>query len=358
MIEAYVKKINSNLASLLTDINKRYRLNLISDSLFQYSKEFVLRPGKRIRPLLFILAYKGYKNNTSTDSKNLYRCAASIELLHDFMLIHDDVIDNSDLRRGKPTLHRLFEHKIKTSQDPHIGKSLAIVAGDILFAVAIEAFLAIKEDMSRKELALKKLVETAAYTGCGEFLDVIFGHKKINTFSEEMVFLNYTLKTAKYTFECPLLMGALLAGASKNDLKNISTLGICAGQAFQIYDDILDLFSTEEIIGKPILTDLAESKKTLLVLKAYNNLKGKDKKLFTAIMEKNNKTNEDLEDFKKLIVKSGAYNSVLEKLKSLQKAAHQACQRLKMESRHKKAIEGVIAKLSPSQMPLSLGKPA
>ncbi|MFH1691309.1 MAG: polyprenyl synthetase family protein [Candidatus Omnitrophota bacterium] len=338
----------------MTDVNKRYRLNLISDNLFHFSKEFVLRPGKRIRPLLFILAYKGYKGKKSKDPKNLYRCAASIELLHDFMLIHDDVIDNSDLRRGKPTLHRLFEHKIKTSQDPHIGKSLAIVAGDILFSVAIEAFLTIKENMARKELALKKLVETAAYTGCGEFLDVIFGHKKINTFSEEMVFLNYTLKTAKYTFECPLLMGALLAGAGKNDLKNISTLGICAGQAFQIYDDILDLFSTQEIIGKPILTDLAESKKTLLVLKAYNTLKGKDKKLFVTILEKSNKTNADLESFRKLIIKSGSYNFVLKKLTSLQKKAHQACQRLKMEPQHKKAIEDVIAKLSPTQMPLNL----
>lgn len=357
MLDAYVKKINTHLETLLTDINRRYRLNLISDSLLRYSKEFVLRPGKRIRPLLFILAYQGYKKNKGKDPEGLFRCAASIELLHDFMLIHDDVIDNSDLRRGKPTLHRLFDQKIKPTQDANIGKSLSIVAGDILFATAIEAFLCIKENMARKETALKKLVETAAYTGAGEFLDVIFGHKDIDALSEKMIFLNYTLKTAKYTFECPLLMGAILAGAGKNELKNLSILGISAGQAFQIYDDLLDLFSTEEIIGKPILTDLAESKKTLLVFKAYRSLHGKDKKLFVAIMKKHQKTLADLELFRKLIVKSGSYKTVLKTLTSLQKKAHTACRGLTMEPRHKKAIEDVITKLSPSHMPLNIKMP-
>lgn len=357
MLEAYLKKINSHLEALLTDINKRYRLNLVSDSLFSYSKEFVMRPGKRIRPLLFILAYQGYKNKKIADTEGLFRSAASIELLHDFMLIHDDVIDNSDLRRGKPTLHRLFDKKIKTSQNAEIGKSLAIVAGDILFAVAIEAFLSIKEDMLRKELALKKLVETAAYTGAGEFLDVIFGYKDIDAFSEEMIFLNYTLKTAKYTFECPLLMGAILAGTDKKELKNLSVLGISAGQAFQIYDDLLDLFSTEEIIGKPILTDLAESKKTLLVFKAYRNLKKQDKKTFKEIMAKEKKTLSDLELFRKLIIKSGSYQEVLKKLTSLQKTAHETACCLTMEAKHKKAIEEVITKLSPINMPLNLKDP-
>ncbi len=357
MLEAYIKKINVNLEALLTDINKRYRLNLVSDSLFYYSKEFVLRPGKRIRPLLFILAYHGYRHKKLTDPKGLFRCAASIELLHDFMLIHDDVIDNSDLRRGKPTLHRLFDKNIKSSPNADIGKSLAIVAGDILFAVAIEAFLSIKEDMARKETALKKLVETAAYTGAGEFLDVTFGHKSIDALSEDMIFLNYTLKTAKYTFECPLLMGAILAGAGKNDLKNLSILGISAGQAFQIYDDLLDLFSTEEVIGKPILTDLAESKKTLLVFKAYRGLHGKDKKLFMAIMEKDKKTLADLKLFRELIIKSGSHETVLKRLSELQKTAQAACRRLTMDPQHKKMVEDVIAKLSPSRMPLNLNTP-
>lgn len=357
MINAYLKEINKNLKSLLTDINKRYQLNLISDNLLRYSKEFVLRPGKRIRPLLFTLAYKGYCGKKSKNSKGLYTCAASIELLHDFMLIHDDVIDNSDLRRGKPTLHKIFDRHIKIHGDINIGPSLAIVAGDILFAVAIEAFLSIKEDMARKEQALKKLVETAAYTGAGEFLDVIFGYKNIDALSEKMIFLNYTLKTAKYTFECPLLMGAILAGADKTNLKNISILGISAGQAFQIYDDILDLFAAQEVIGKPVLTDLTESKKTLLVFNAYKNLKNKEKKIFKTILEKKKKTRADLEFFRQLIIKSGAYEATLKKMASLQETARLACRRLTMESQHKKAIEDIITKLSPSQMPLNLKTP-
>ena len=243
MISTFIKKINVGLKEIFEDANRRYRLRLVSDDLFRSSKEFVLRKGKRIRPLLFVLSYKGYTPRRSYGESRLFKSAASIELLHDYMLIHDDVIDNSDLRRGKPTLHKMFDRRVKTPDNKKIGTSLAIVAGDIVFALAIEAFLFVQENMDRKEKALKQLVETAAYTGAGEFIDIVFGHKAIDRLSEKDIFLNYTLKTAKYTFECPLLMGAILAGAKSRELKKLSRLGLLAGKAFQIYDDFLDLFA-------------------------------------------------------------------------------------------------------------------
>ncbi|MFH0876785.1 MAG: polyprenyl synthetase family protein, partial [Candidatus Omnitrophota bacterium] len=269
MIEAYLKKINQGLADLLTDVNRRYGLSRISPQLARYSKEFVLRKGKRIRPLLFVFGYEGYTCRPTADIRGLFTSAASIELLHDFMLIHDDVIDKSALRRGKPTLHKLFDQKIRLADHAKIGPELAIVAGDILFAVAIEALLAIRENPERKELALRKLVATAAHTGAGEFIDVVFGHQRLEDLTEKDVFLTYTLKTAKFTVECPLVMGALLAGAKRQEIGRLSSLGIAAGQAFQLYDDFLDLFASQKIIGKPVLSDLVEAKKTLMVIKAY-----------------------------------------------------------------------------------------
>ncbi|HQP92119.1 MAG TPA: polyprenyl synthetase family protein, partial [Candidatus Omnitrophota bacterium] len=211
MIENYIKNINDNLELVLKDANKRYRIKMASDILFEFNKEFVMRPGKRIRPLLYILSYKGYCGKKASPERALFESAAAIELLHDYMLIHDDVIDNSDLRRGKPTLHKMFDKKIRLEAGQKIGTSLAIVSGDILFALGIESFLKVKEDPARKEKALIKLIETAAYTGAGEFIDVVSGFKDIRELSEKDVFLIYTLKTAKYTFECPLLMGAILA---------------------------------------------------------------------------------------------------------------------------------------------------
>ncbi len=353
-METLVRQINEAIRSLFDDVNSRYHLKSTCPPLFNCCREFVLRPGKRVRPLLFVLAYLGYSRRAVRAKSRLFTAAASIELLHDFMLIHDDVIDNSDLRRGKPTLHRMFDKTIRLSDGSSIGAALAIAAGDIVFALAIESFLAINEDFPRKERALKKLIETAAHTGTGEFIDIVYGHKKIEEMREKDIALTYILKTARYTFECPMLMGAILAGAKATELKKISLLGLSAGQAFQIYDDFLDLFATEDVIGKPVLTDLNESKKTLLVYKAYRALKGRDKETFRGILEKNVKTMADLARFKELIVASGAYGECLAEMTSLQEKAVSLCRGLSMKKEFREDLEILITKLSPGAMPIKL----
>ncbi len=354
MIEGYLKKIDAGIRRVLNEANRRYRLRQVSDHLFAFTREFVLRKGKRIRPLLFVLSYKGYAAKPTRDEDSLFTSAASIELLHDYMLIHDDVIDNSSLRRGKPTLHKMFDHKLCLPNHVHIGKELAIVTGDILFALAIASLTSVKENLRRKEETLRKLTETAAYTGAGEFIDIVSGHEKIDDLTEDRIFLNYTLKTARYTFECPLLMGAILAGAPASEQNKLSRLGLAAGQAFQIYDDMLDLFATQDVIGKPVLTDLSESKKTLLVFKAYRNLRGKSRLHLRRILEKNNKTLADLDALRRLIVASGSYACCLEIMNKLQKKAGRLCEKLKMKKAYRKALQSVIEKLSPSRMPLEL----
>lgn len=354
MIERYLNKINAGIRRVLDEANRHYRLRQVSDHLFSFSREFVLRKGKRIRPLLFVLSYKGYAAKPTRDEDSLFTSAASIELLHDYMLIHDDVIDNSSLRRGKPTLHKMFDHKLRLPDRAKIGKDLAIVAGDILFALAIASLTTVKENRRRKEETLRKLAETAAYTGAGEFIDIVSGHENIDDLTEDRIFLNYTLKTARYTFECPLLMGAILAGAPASEQNKLSRLGLAAGQAFQIYDDMLDLFATQDVIGKPVLTDLNESKKTLLVFMAYRNLRGKSRVQLRQILEKNNKTLADLDALRHLIVASGSYASCLDRMKKLQKKAMCLCDELKMKKAHKKALRSVIEKLSPARMPVEL----
>ncbi|MDD5019434.1 MAG: polyprenyl synthetase family protein [Candidatus Omnitrophica bacterium] len=354
MIERYLNKINAGIRDVLDRANRHYRLRQVSDHLFAFSREFVLRKGKRIRPLLFVLSYRGYAAKPARDERSLFISAASIELLHDYMLIHDDVIDNSDLRRGKPTLHKMFDSKLRFADGARIGAHLAIVAGDILFALAIESFMAVKEDPRRKEETLKKLAETAAYTGAGEFIDIVSGHERIDQLTEDRIFLNYTLKTARYTFECPLLMGAILAGAAKREKNKLSRLGLAAGQAFQLYDDMLDLFATQDVIGKPILSDLNESKKTLLVFRAHKKLGGGGRKTLRMILEKKHKTLADLKSLRRLIVESGSYTSCFNIMNALQKEAMCLTLELDMKPSHKTALRSIIEKLSPARMPLDL----
>jgi len=353
-MERYVRRINKALKRLFRDIDRRYRLRKISPVLFDACRDFVLRPGKRIRPVLFLLAYEGYAKKRRTPTPGLFAASAAIELLHDYMLIHDDVIDRSATRRGEPTLHRVFDKNVRTASGAAIGASLAVVAGDILFALAIEAFLAVREDPRRKETALRHLVATAAYTGAGEFIDIVLGHARLAALRKKDIALTYIYKTAKYTFECPLLMGATLAGAAPSEQRKLSRLGLAAGVAFQIYDDFLDTFGTEELIGKPVLTDLAESKKTLLAYAAWRRLKGADKRRFQAVFEKKKKTTRDLKTFKDLVIASGAYAFCQGRMRHLQREALDIYKSLAIKKRERLLLGALIERLSPAKMPLTL----
>ena len=261
LIEQIRKNIDKSLVSFLGTVKKDYKLHLVSPLLFESIREFTLREGKRLRPLLLILTYKGYAPLSQKITRNLYNASTCMEFLHNFMLIHDDIIDRSNLRRSKPTMHKILAHTVKTRNPDKLGVDLGIIAGDIVYALAIDAFLSIHEPSQRKERALKYFIQTAAFTAMGEFIDTVSGVKPVKDVDEKEVYLNYTLKTARYTFDCPMVTGAILAGADDKEIQKISRFGILIGQAFQIQDDIIGIYETEANIGKSILSDFRKAKK-------------------------------------------------------------------------------------------------
>jgi len=294
MIERIRKNIDKSLVSFLDTVKKDYKLHLVSPLLFKSIREFTLREGKRIRPLLLILTYKAYVPLSKKISRKLYNASTCMEFLHNFMLIHDDIIDRSNLRRGKLTMHKILAHTVKNQNPDRLGIDLGIIAGDIVYALAIDAFLSIDAPAQRKEQALKYFIQTAAFTAMGEFIDTVSGVKPVTDVDEKEVFLNYTLKTARYTFDCPMVTGAILAGAKPPEIKKISRFGILIGQAFQIQDDIIGIFETEANIGKSILSDLEEGKKTILVVHAFRTLGSHARAEFLKIFAKKTKTLKDL----------------------------------------------------------------
>ena len=151
MIDILKANIDRSLATFMDRVKKDYKFHLVNPILYESIREFSLRKGKRIRPLLLILSYMGYSDKNKRISSSLYRASTCIELLHNFMLIHDDIIDRSSLRRGKPTLHKLLGKTVKATDREKLGYDLGIIAGDIVYALAIDAFLSIKEDPERKE---------------------------------------------------------------------------------------------------------------------------------------------------------------------------------------------------------------
>lgn len=353
MIENAKKQIEKNLALFMDRIKRDYKLHLVNPILYESIREFVLRKGKRIRPLLLVLSYKGYcspphRGAYSAKKRNfasLYQASTCIELLHNFMLIHDDIIDRSNLRRGKPTLHRLLGRIVKTADQEKLGYDLGIIAGDIVYALAIDAFLAINEAPQRKERALKYFIQTAAFTAMGEFIDTLHGVEKINRVKEENVFLNYTLKTARYTFDCPLVVGAILAGAPEGDIEKLCQLGVLVGQAFQVQDDIIGIFDTQKNIGKSILSDLAESKKTLLVCHAYQTLRGQAKKRFMKHFTKPKKTYQDLVAIRKIFLETGSLRYSLGEIEKRVNKTLGLLDNLKMRQPYKGVIQDAILKL-------------
>src|SRR3989338_1698179 len=341
-IERIKKRIDISLKTSLRKIRREYKLHLVNPILFESIKDFTLRKGKRIRPLLLILSYRGYSKKNPAASSSLYNASTCMELLHNFMLIHDDIIDRSNLRRGKPTLHRLLRKAAKTNDQEKLGYDLSIIAGDIVYALAIDAFLSIREAPQRKEQALKYFVKTAAFTAMGEFIDILQGVENIRKITEKDIFLNYTLKTARYTFECPLVIGAILAGAGRDDIRRLSRLGVFIGQAFQIQDDILGIFGSQKSIGKSILSDIAEFKKTLLVYRAYNQLGVKKRKNFLKYFSADPKSYRELVAIRKIFLSAKSLHYSLNKIKFLLNKSDSLINELCIKEPYRKLIRKAL----------------
>lgn len=343
MIDNIKNRIEKELPTFIKDLDKSYSLGKLSPILFQNIKEFVLRKGKRVRPLLFVIGYLGFSRKEPT---NLYRSALSLELLHDFMLVHDDIIDKSELRRGKPAMHTMFNSYLKKFKNPKFsGEDLAIVTGDIMYALGLQAFLSIDEKKERKELALRKLIDAAIYTGSGEFIELLYGATDINKITKHDIYKIYDFKTAYYTFSFPLTMGATLAGAKESEIINLFQYGAYLGRAFQVKDDIISMFSTEDKIGKSILADLQEAKKTVLIWYAYNNAKNDDKARIHRILSKKNVTRLDLEAMRVITKKSGALEYAKKEIASLIKEATYMLNGSKISSESKKLLYSYCQKI-------------
>ena len=333
MLYQIKKRIDGQLSQFLKNANNSYSLKAISPLLFKSITDFILRDGKRIRPALFIIGYEGFSKKIAP---GLYQSALSVELLHDFFLIHDDIIDKSDTRRGKLSLHKVFDKFLAKHKNIKFnGQDLAIVAADIIYALAIKAFLSIKEDPLLKEIALQRFIKAAVHTGCGEFIELLSGIKKIEEITKKDIYEIYDYKTAHYTFASPLSMGAILAGASKGQIKKLSEFSLYLGRAFQIKDDTLSMFFDEKKIGKSALSDLQESKKTLLIWYAYNHTNKKNKFLIKSILNKKKVTKADLLKIRGIAKESGALDYTQREINDLTQKAKTIISSIKMKARYK-----------------------
>jgi geranylgeranyl diphosphate synthase type I len=266
-------------------------------------KEFNLRGGKRIRP---ILVYYGYLAAGGKDKKAILDTSIFIELLHNYILIHDDIIDRDEFRRGKPTIHYKYQDIYKKiSKDfRNLGISAGIIAGDLTSVFGYEILTGSKFPEKYKIKAINRLSQILTDVGSGQILDVFLGISRQLRRDEIFKILEY--KTARYTIEGPLHLGAILAGADKRVLKKLSDYAIPLGIAFQIQDDILGTFGDEKKLGKPVGSDLREGKQTLLIFEARKSANKKEKQIIEQALGNPKLTKKQLEKVRKIIIKTGS----------------------------------------------------
>ncbi|MDD5196219.1 MAG: polyprenyl synthetase family protein [Candidatus Omnitrophica bacterium] len=336
-------RIERELSLFIRDLNRNYSLSKLSPALFSNIKEFLSRGGKRIRPIFFCIGYLGFAKKAPP---GLYRSALSLELLHDFMLVHDDIIDKSAMRRGKPSMHVLLNKYLKHAKNLKFkGDDLAIAIGDVMYAMALDAFLAVRERPERKDLALKKLISAALYTGSGEFIELLLGIKPIEKISKNDIYKIYAYKTANYTFASPLAMGAVLAGVKDSQIKKLFDYGMHLGCAFQIKDDIIGTFGESKEIGKSNLTDIKEAKRTLLVWHAYNHCDRKGKAAIKKVFSGKKTGKKELLKIRRLLSATGSLDYARGEIKNLLLQSERIITALKMRKDYRKALVNFSRKI-------------
>jgi geranylgeranyl diphosphate synthase type I len=261
-------------------------------------REFTLRGGKRIRPLFMLL---GYWLNSDIDREAI-RASISLELMQSYLLIHDDIIDQSDLRRGGPTFHKLFKY------DDRINEGIAIVSADLADAFSHEALLSSHFPPDSLNRAMNIMAETIELTGVGQLMDIVLPLGNEMTIDD--VTAIHKLKTAQYTVNGPMKMGAVLSGYS--NMEKIDSYGISLGIAFQIQDDILGMFGDEKVLGKSVKSDFEEGKKTHLILYTYQLAGEREKEFIRRNLGRKHISDEDFEKVREIIEKSGALDKTRE----------------------------------------------
>ncbi len=266
------ERIDLFLTASMADARRRHVGNSHLFPLYEQLEQFVLRGGKRLRPRLCLASFRILSDSEDSPAKAVWRIAASLEIFHAFMLIHDDLIDSSRLRRDQATLHetiRLGHDRPESAEAHKFGYDLGLVGGDLLFSIGMRM-------VSRANLdpmvapGVQRLVSDMLFeTGLGEALDVLYDDCPLERITEEQIFEAYLLKTARYSISGPLLLGATLAAAPKGVGRALARFGDLLGLAYQIRND-LDALSIDPGTGDH--PDLDGGKRTLVLWTAHRLL--------------------------------------------------------------------------------------
>lgn len=273
--------------------------------------------GKLLRPTFAYWGWRSAQPAGADGEPAMVRVAASLELLHASALVHDDLIDNSAIRRSRPTPHlRFADHSPPDRPDSAgaFGRAGAVLLGDLLLSWSDQLFQAgvslLPPERATAARAQFDLMRTEVVAG--QFLDVLAQAR--GAFDQPEALRVIELKTTKYTVQRPLLLGAAAAGADRSVLARLSDYGRAVGEAFQLRDDLLGVFGDPSRTGKPTNDDLREGKRTLLLALAYQALDEAGRSELHEGVGRPGLTDPEADELRALIASTGAPEQVEQRI--------------------------------------------
>jgi geranylgeranyl diphosphate synthase type I len=253
------KQIENNAKIVNKYLNSK--LNGNPKKLYDAAGHLIVNGGKRLRPYMVIRSCQilGGKSSTAMIS------ASAVEMVHNFTLVHDDIMDNDEMRHGVPTVHKKF------------GMPIAILAGDVLFSKAFQIISESKLSPNANTHLISRLAKACVDVCEGQLLDIkMADEKRIPTAAEYITMIG---KKTAALFDVSCAMGAICATNKPKDISNLSTFGRNLGIAFQITDDLIGVMGDPKVTKKPVGNDLREGKKSLPILMAIKLAKGNERKI-------------------------------------------------------------------------------
>jgi len=303
------------------------------------------RGGKRLRASFCWwghAAYAGPAAREPANARSLLRACASLELLHASALVHDDLMDASDTRRGRPSAHRAFESQHRdagwSGSTEQYGAASAILLGDLLLSWSDELLRRSGLPHDRVSAALDVLDLCRSEVIAGQYLDVSVQARAHADVDAAMTVLRY--KSAKYSVERPFQVGAALGGADEAQRAALAAYGTPLGEAFQLRDDLLGVFGDPAATGKPAGDDLVEGKRTVLVALALDGAPPADARLLDASLGRP-LTDEEVTRLRVVIEDSGARQQVEDVITSLTALAVEGLERAEVDPVAHRALVGL-----------------
>jgi len=288
------------------DYPKSYPIHDAVDNAFL---DVLHRGGKRLRGALAIAAYELF--NPEVFNNDIYKVAGAVEIFQTYLLVLDDVDDQSEIRRKKPTAHKMlqnFHSEVGYSgSKERFGDMMTVYTAIAADHSMNNMLIDLSFSSDEKLKVLKSFNDTLHMTEYGQLLEAHLG--MIGSATSEDVMTVHEYKTGHYTIYRPLEVGAILSGASFNEINTLKEFAISIGIAFQLRDDVIGLFGDPEITGKPAIDDLKEGKMTLLITYALENSNKKQKETLLSLLGKFEISNDELRIAQDIVKETGSYDN-------------------------------------------------